>query len=75
MKQMADDNLPISFAFSLHAPTQKLRAELVPFGKRFVLDELMEMCDYYVEKTGQEIFYEYVLIDHINDSDACAHDL
>jgi 23S rRNA (adenine2503-C2)-methyltransferase len=51
MKQMADDNLPVSFAFSLHAPNQSLRAELVPFAKRFQLDELMAMCDYYVDMT------------------------
>lgn len=71
---MADDKLPVSFAFSLHASTQELREELVPFAKRFPLDELMRLCDYYTQTTGQEIFYEYVIIDAVNDSDQCAHD-
>lgn len=74
IKTMADDKLPVSFAFSLHASTQALREELVPFAKRFPLDELMRLCDYYTQTTGQEIFYEYVIIDAVNDSDQCAHD-
>ncbi|NCQ82327.1 hypothetical protein GW750_06045 [bacterium] len=65
----------MSFAFSLHAPNQTLRAELVPFAEKFPLDELMKECDEYARMTGNKVFYEYVLIKNINDTNECAHEM
>ena len=55
-------------AISLHAPNEELRSELMPINKKYSLKELMEACDYYVEKTNKRISYEYVLIGEVNDS-------
>ena len=74
IEKFIDDNLPVSLAFSLHAPDQKLREELVPtIAKFYTLDKLMETFDRYTAKTGNDIFYEYVMIKDKNDTDQMAH--
>lgn len=55
-------------AISLHAPNNELRSEIMPISKRYSLDELMKMCDEYVELKNKRVSYEYVLINGINDS-------
>lgn len=70
------DNLPVSLAFSLHAPNQALREELIPImAKVNPLDKLMAALDKYTDKTGNKIFYEYVMIKDRNDSREVAHEL
>jgi len=72
--KFAKDNPPAALAFSLHAPNQWLREKLVPFAKTFHLDDLMNALDYYTKQTGNEVFYEYVLIKGNNDSDELANE-
>ncbi len=74
--EFIDDNLPVSLAFSLHAPNQALREELIPImAKVNPLDKLMAALDTYTHKTGNKIFYEYVMIKDRNDSREVAHEL
>lgn len=74
LQKFVADDLPVSLAFSLHAPDQKLREELVPtIAKFYTLDALMEVFDAYTTKTGNEVFYEYVMLRDKNDTDAMAH--
>ncbi len=67
------DNPPVSLAFSIHAPNQELREHLVPMGKFYKLDRLMELMDEYVETSGNKVFYEYVMINNENDMPEIAH--
>lgn len=64
----ADLGIQTRLAISLHAPTDKLRSEIMPINKKYDLEKLMEACDYYCKKTKKRISYEYVLIKDINDS-------
>ena len=73
MQKFIDDNLPVSLAFSLHAPNQTLREELVPIAKFYTLDKIMAVLDEYTAKTGNEVMYEYVMIKDKNDMDTIAH--
>ncbi len=74
--EFIEDNLPVSLAFSLHAPTQELREELIPvMAKVNPLDKLMDALDIYTKKTGNKIFYEYVMIKDRNDMKEVAHEL
>lgn len=76
LREFIDDNLPVAFAFSLHAPNQPLREQLIPvMAKVNPLDKLMALLDEYVEKTGNKIFFEYVMIKDKNDSKEVAHEL
>jgi 23S rRNA (adenine2503-C2)-methyltransferase len=65
IRRLAEEGLPLNLALSLHAPEQKLRQRLVPWGK-VPLPELLDACRYYFERTGREITLEYVLLDGVN---------
>ncbi len=65
---LADEDLPINLAISLHAPTDDLRRDLMPVAKAYSLDKLMKACDYYFEKTHRRITFEYALVKGKNAS-------
>ncbi len=74
LKQFLADDLPVSLAFSLHSADQKLREELVPtIAKYYTIEKLFAALDEYTDKTGNKIFYEYVMIKDKNDSRELAH--
>jgi 23S rRNA (adenine2503-C2)-methyltransferase len=62
-------------ALSLHAPTEELRAQLVPVEKKYPLPELMQALDRFEEAGGRRITFEYVMIHGVNDALAHAHEL
>lgn len=64
-----------ALAVSLHAPTQELRAALMPKAAQIPLDALMAALDRYPLKPRQRITYEYILIKDVNDSLAQARQL
>lgn len=68
IRRLADEGRPYSLAVSLHAATQAGRAELLPAAKTWPLDELMAACRYYADKLDRKIFFEWTLIDGVNDS-------
>lgn len=66
--RLAAEKRPLHLAVSLHAASQADRAALVPAAKKWTLDELMDACRTYSEKTGRRIFYEWTLIAGANDT-------
>ncbi len=67
MRELAEEGLQITLALSLHAATDEKRRKLMPIANRYGLEELMEACAYYFEKTGRRITFEYSLIGGVND--------
>jgi 23S rRNA (adenine2503-C2)-methyltransferase len=65
----------VSLAVSLHAPTDELRNELVPINKKYPLVELMDACKNYFTNKSRRVVFEYVMLDHINDTEKHARDL
>jgi 23S rRNA (adenine2503-C2)-methyltransferase len=68
IRRLADEDLQITLAISLHAATDRLRDQLVPVNRRYGLDALFEACHHYVENTGRRVSFEWVLIQGINDT-------
>ncbi len=68
MRALAEENLQITLALSLHAPTQEKRLALMPVARRFSMEELMSACKYYFQKTGRRVTMEYSLVHGVNDS-------
>lgn len=66
--KLADENLPITLAISLHAPTQEKREEIMPIARKYKLDDVLKACDYYVNATGRRLTFEYIMIKGFNDS-------
>lgn len=65
--RLADENLDITLAISLHAPTDDLRDTLMPINHRFPLGQLLPAASEYAEKTGRRVSFEYVLLHGVND--------
>jgi 23S rRNA (adenine2503-C2)-methyltransferase len=70
------DECPVALAVSLHAPNDALRSRLVPINQKYPLAELLSACRRYLERAPRDfVTFEYVMLDGVNDSDACAHEL
>ncbi|MBR3307359.1 MAG: 23S rRNA (adenine(2503)-C(2))-methyltransferase RlmN [Lachnospiraceae bacterium] len=69
IRALAEEGLGITLALSLHAATDEKRQEIMPVAKSYSLAELMEACDFYFDKTGRRISFEYALIKGSNDGD------
>jgi len=68
IQQLAQENLQITLAVSLHAATDDLRDQLVPINRRYGLDALFDICSAYIEQTGRRISFEWALIGGLNDT-------
>lgn len=66
--KLAELELPITLAISLHSPFNNEREEIMPIAKKYDIDELVKSMKYYYNKTKRRITIEYTLINDINDS-------
>lgn len=65
--ELADKGYSITLAISLHAFSDEKRREIMPIANKYSIKEILEACDYYFEKTGRRITFEYSLVSGIND--------
>ncbi len=76
IQQLVDDGINVRLALSLHAPNQELRQKLIPMiAKRWPLEELMQTIDNYTDATGNRLFYEYIMIKDMTDTQEIADQL
>lgn len=75
IRRLAQEELPLTLAVSLHAPTDELRTELIPINKVYPLGELVAACREYTQITGRRLTFEYALLAQVNDSLNHAHQL
>lgn len=73
--RFAEEHLQVTLAVSLHAPTQEVRAQVIPSADRYPLAALMNDCREYVDITGRRISFEYTLLAGVNDSPEQAEEL
>ncbi|WP_082484778.1 23S rRNA (adenine(2503)-C(2))-methyltransferase RlmN [Microbacterium sp. Leaf151] len=67
IKKLADEDIPVTFALSLHAPDDHLRDELIPVNSKWKVDEALDAARNYFDKTGRRVSIEYALIKDMND--------
>jgi 23S rRNA (adenine2503-C2)-methyltransferase len=75
IRQMADDNIKINLAISLHSANPQKRINLLPVSKKYSLEMLADSLMYYTQKTKQKITIEYLLLKGVNDSVTDAEEL
>ena len=73
--KLADKEYALTLAISLHAPNDTLRKTIMPSANRYKIKDIMEACDYFFEKTGRRVTFEYSLMSGVNDSTECAKEL
>lgn len=75
IRRLAERELPVNLAVSLHAANDELRDELVPINRRYPLARLMEACGEYLEASGRRLSFEWAMIDGVNDRRSDAREL
>jgi len=65
--RLAECEMPVSLALSLHAPNDGLRSQLMPVNDRYPLAEVLAACDRYRARRRRKVFVEYVMLDGVND--------
>ncbi len=75
IRQLAEEDLQITLALSLHATTDEKRKKLMPIANAFSLEEVLDACAYYFEKTGRRLTFEYSLVRGVNDTEEDAREL
>jgi len=73
--RLADENLQLTLAVSLHAPNDTLRSELVPVARTYSLAQLLDSCRRYAAATHRRLTFEYVLLREVNDRPSDAREL
>lgn len=75
IKRLSLEGLKVNLVLSLHAPNQKIRMKIIPYARKYPLEEIIAAMDDYSDKTKRDITYEYILIAGINDHPDHAHEL
>ena len=66
--KLAEENIPCTLSISLHATTNEKRSKMMPVNNSYPIEELIEACKYYLEKTNRRISFEYALAKDNNDN-------
>jgi 23S rRNA (adenine2503-C2)-methyltransferase len=75
IEKFSGENLQVNLAVSLNAPNNALRAQLMPFSKKYPIAKVISAVKKYTEKTGRRVMFEYVMIDGLNDGLYLAQEL
>ncbi len=67
IEQLAESEMPIRLALSLHAAEEALRSELMPVNERFPLTDVIEACRAFYARKRRRVFIEYVMLAGVND--------
>ena len=75
IRRLAELDLPVNLAVSLHAANDALRDELVPINRRYPIGELLDACAAHLAARGRRLSFEWAMIDGVNDRPADAVEL
>lgn len=73
--RMIEENKKVNLVLSLHAPNQHIRKKIIPYARKYALEDVLEAMRLYASTTKRDITYEYTLLDGINDSEEHALEL
>jgi 23S rRNA (adenine2503-C2)-methyltransferase len=67
IRKLAEEPLQFRLAVSLHGATDEVRNRIMPVNRKYPLRELAAACEFYQQKNGRKITFEYILIAGVND--------
>ena len=68
IRALTESDMPIRLAFSLHAPDDELRSQIMPVNDRHPIAEVLEACAAYHARRRRKVFIEYVMLAGVNDT-------
>ena len=69
IKMLADENIKVKLALSLHSAIEEIRNDIMPFSTAFPLTDIMDSLQYWYQKTNSTITFEYCIWKGINDQE------
>lgn len=75
IKEFAERDKQVNLAISLHAPNNEIRTKIMKINIAYSIEDVIEAAKYYVEVTNRRITFEYILLEHVNDSITHANEL
>jgi 23S rRNA (adenine2503-C2)-methyltransferase len=75
IEKLAQENIDVNLAISLHAPNDELRRRLMPIAQKYSIAEILKAVNEYIELTNRKVMFEYIMIKDVNDSEAHAEEL
>ena len=75
IKQLAEENIQVELAVSLHGYNDESRDQLMPVNKKYPFTDLMQACREYVRVTKRQITFEYILIKGLTCTEKAAKEL
>ena len=67
IERLAEQDMPLRLALSLHAADEALRSELMPVNERYPLRDVIEACRAFYARKRRRVFVEYVMLAGVND--------
>ena len=67
IERLAESEMPMRLALSLHAAEESLRSELMPVNERYPLSDVIEACRAFYAVRKRRVFIEYVMLAGVND--------
>jgi 23S rRNA (adenine2503-C2)-methyltransferase len=67
IRRFADEQRQANLAVSLHAADDVTRSRMLPINRKYSIDEVLDACRYYVQRTHRRVTFEWALIDGEND--------
>jgi len=75
IRRLALEGLKVNLVLSLHAPNQRIRQKIIPFARKYSLEDTLESMLFFADQTKRDITYEYTLLKGINDHPEHAQEL
>ena len=73
--RLAHEDFATNLSLSLHASNDEKRKELMPIANKYTINEVLDACKAYFDKTGRQLTFEYSLVSGVNDTDKDAAEL
>lgn len=70
IKEFMKEDLQLNLAISIHAWTDETRSKIMPVNKIYPIQDLIDTLEVFTKKTWRRIFYEYVMLKWVNDSES-----
>jgi len=68
IREFADEGLQVNLALSLHAPDNDTRSRIMRINRKYPIEVVMDAINEYIAKTNRRVTFEYIMLDHVNDS-------
>ncbi len=67
IEDLANSELRVKLALSLHSPFDKMRSVIMPINDKYPLAQVLDAVKYYTSTTRTRVTFEYVMLKGFND--------